>query len=229
MHGGSIGRLAELVENRGLMGQETYPGEDVQMQAVVLATNQEEQVGRLGVGRAKMDLLHGATEDDERFFKQVRLGHAGMRQGKTAGHAGGTKGFASFETGDQLLRVVQAPGGFRQGRQFVQDGGLGLGRQSRCNEAGQEPFGQERLAGQDGLGVEGGFAVVFREALVRQAEEALRGPEVDFLLGKDDAAAAFLVRNLVAFDALRDVIRGQMQILRDSVETENLIGHNQPA
>src|ERR1035441_917986 len=57
VHGWSIGRLAELIEDGGLLGHQANSGQGVQMQPVVLATYQEEQVRRLAVGRAKKDLL----------------------------------------------------------------------------------------------------------------------------------------------------------------------------
>jgi len=227
MHGGSIGGLAELVEDGGLPGHETNSGQGVQMQPVVLATNQEEQVRRLAVGRAKMDFLNGATQEDERTFKQPRVGHAGMEKGKAARHAGGTKSFAGFQTGHQVPGVVQSSGCFRQLHQLMQNGRLGFSGQGRGNEAGLDHVRQEGLARQDFPGPTGGFSVILRQPLAGEAEEVLGSPKVNFVLGKNDPASAFLVRNLVAFDAFLDVSRGQVQILRDSVKTENLIGHSE--
>jgi len=54
VHGGSIGRLAELAEDGGFLGHETEAGQDVQKQAVVPATNQEEQAGGLGVAAVRI-------------------------------------------------------------------------------------------------------------------------------------------------------------------------------
>ena len=54
------------------------------MQPVVLATYQKEQVRRLAVGRAKMNFLNRATEDDERRFEKVRVGYARMEERKNA-------------------------------------------------------------------------------------------------------------------------------------------------
>ena len=56
-HGFGVGRVAELVEQFGFLRDEAQAGQRVQMQLVILAANQEEQMGRLAVRRAEMDFL----------------------------------------------------------------------------------------------------------------------------------------------------------------------------
>ena len=41
--------MTKLIQHGGLLGHETYSGQHVQMQPVVLATDQEEQVGGMPV------------------------------------------------------------------------------------------------------------------------------------------------------------------------------------
>jgi len=60
------------------------------------------------------------------------------------------------------------------------------------------------LAGQECADGTGRFLVILSQPLAGQAQEALRCPKVNFVLGKDDPLAALLVRYLIAFDALRD-------------------------
>ena len=56
-----------------------------------------------------------------------------------------------------------------------------------------------------------------------ETEEALGGPKVNLVLVKDDPAPALFVRNLVAFDAMCDVLGREMQVRRDSVKTKYLV------
>jgi len=225
VHGGGGESLSELVEDFCVPGDETEAGQGVQMQPIVLATDEEEQGRGLPVGSAKMNFLEGATEDDERGFKQVGVGHAGMRQGKTAGHAGAAQGFAGFQAREQGRRVVQASGGFRERHQFVEDGGFGFGQQCGGDKGGFNHLRQQGLVRQNFAGAESGFLVICRESLVRQTEESLGSPLIDSILGEDQPVAALFVGNLIRPGAVRDVVLRQVQILGDLFQAEDLMSH----
>ena len=65
MHGGGVGGLAKLIENGRFARDQTDSSEGMEVQAVVLAADQEEEVRGLAIGRAEVNFLRGAAQDDE--------------------------------------------------------------------------------------------------------------------------------------------------------------------
>ena len=100
-HGFGVRRLAELVEQFGFLHDKAQAGQGVQMQPVVLAANQEEQMGRLAVGRAEMDFLDRPSHHDERGFKEVGFMGPRVRQRQSARHRRGTQFLARLQAGQQ--------------------------------------------------------------------------------------------------------------------------------
>lgn len=70
-----VRRVAELFQHFGLLRDQTQPGQRVQMQTVILTTDQEKQICRLAIGRARG---HAFAIHSHPAHGEVRVGsHSG--------------------------------------------------------------------------------------------------------------------------------------------------------
>ena len=109
-HGFGVRRGLKLVQHAGFHGQQAQAGQRMQMQPVILATDQEEQTGGFAIRGAEVDFLDWPPHNEEGSFEEVRFHLAGMGHRETARHCGRTQVLARLQAFQQGLRVVKLAG-----------------------------------------------------------------------------------------------------------------------
>jgi len=147
----------EPVDKRGMVAHTTKSGEHMQMEAVVLAADQEKEIGGVSIRCAEMDRMARAGQNDERLGEQVGFMVAGMEQSDPPGEGGGTEGFAFREAVQEFPGIGGKPFGFfGEGDHIAQDRGPGFGGEMGIDKTGLDQTFHEVGLGERGFGHFGG-------------------------------------------------------------------------
>ena len=104
VHGLGVGRLAQVLEEVGAVREQAEAREDVEVELVVRAADQEEEVRAGSVLRAEEDGAHGAAEREERLLEEVGVVVARMQQ-RDAGIKAGAEGCTTIVIRDGKLMI----------------------------------------------------------------------------------------------------------------------------
>jgi hypothetical protein len=199
----------------------------VKVQPIILAAEQEKQVGGLAVRRAIENRLHRAPQHKEGSCEAIGLRSPGMEECHAARDSRRAEGLAGFQAGDQFPRIAHPAGPCGQRHQIAQKGSLRLGGHRRVNLLGPQQVRQEGDVLELGATAQEGFSVVLGPPVRAETEDSLRSPSVNVPLAKHQAVTARLERDVAIRDQPLNVRAGQAQILCDFVGVESVKGHGQ--
>ncbi len=211
-HFGGAFSGAEVLQKGSLLGEHADPSEAAEVEAVILAAEEEEKIGGFVVRRTELDGLQGAADDEKGALEEPWVMMPRMRDCETAGKARGTERFALEETVDESLCVVEQAGLFGHGNEVAQDGGLGPrgkggGNARIVDERGNFKGTRRNFGcGRAYPGVVGSDAITFHP------EDALGGPCVDFGGTKDGAITAHLERDIAIANEGSNIVFVQVQV-----------------
>ena len=192
--------------------------ERLEVVAVVLADQDEEEVGGLAVRRAEVAGVGGAGKQEKGFGGQIGVVVARVDDGHAVAQPRRAEFLAGLEALQEVVRVVEEARVVGDLRHVRQNGRLRL-----RGKVDDDSLGGDHVAHREGLGtpLRGplGFGVVVGEALVRHPENAARGPGVDFAAveerlgrraGEGDVALSHQAGDLDGFNAqvVRDLREG---------------------
>ena len=110
VHRFGVGGGAEVVEQGRGVRKEAEAREDVQVQRVVGAADEEKEVRALAALRTEEDGAHGASEGEEGFLEEIGVVVAGMEERDAAACRRGGDFLAGGELGEERLGVVEGAG-----------------------------------------------------------------------------------------------------------------------
>ena len=89
VHGRGVRGVAQFLEEGGAVGEQAEAGEGVEVEGVVRAADEEEEVGPRAVLGTEEDGAHGAAEGEEGLLEEVGVVVAGVQEGDAAAGGGG--------------------------------------------------------------------------------------------------------------------------------------------
>ena len=206
-------------------GQQAETRQDMQVEGVVGAADEEEEVGAGAVLRAEEHRAHGAPEGKERLLEEVGVVVARVEERGTAAGCRGRHLLARLKLGEQRLGVVEETGGVGEVRHVAQHAGARLGGHGgRDHRRGEEVRDVEVLSVR--LAPFGhGELVLPGELLVGDRHEAALGPFVEETVFKEEVVPASDAGDLLALREVPKVVHLHVQMRGGALQIHQLIAH----